>query len=43
MLSVFRPGNGISPDMIDDLVGLKTKKLIKKGTQLSWKELSDLD
>ena len=36
MLTVFRPGNGISPTMIEHIVGLKTKKAINKDTQLSW-------
>ena len=36
MLTAFRPGNGISPTMMDYLVGLRPRKLIKKDTQLSW-------
>jgi len=36
MLVAFRPGNGISPTIIDHFIGLTTKKSIKKGTQLSW-------
>ena len=36
MLTAFRPGTGISPTMIEHLIGLRTKKLINKGTQLSW-------
>ena len=36
MLTTFRPGNGISPIMIDDLVGMTVKKKIKKGTLLQW-------
>ncbi|RZD44666.1 MAG: N-acetylneuraminate synthase [Thaumarchaeota archaeon] len=36
MLTAFRPGNGISPTMIEHIVGLKTKKAIDKDTQLSW-------
>jgi len=36
MLTAFRPGNGISPTMIDYLVGLRPRKSIYKGTQLSW-------
>jgi len=36
MLTAFRPGTVISPTMIEHLIGLRTKKLINKGTQLSW-------
>ena len=36
MLTAFRPGNGIPPSMMDQLIGLKPKKAIAKDTQLSW-------
>jgi len=36
MLTTFRPGNGISPVMIDNLVGMTVKKKIKKETLLQW-------
>lgn len=39
MLSVFRPGTGISPTMMDIVIGRKAKKSIKKGTLLSWDDL----
>jgi len=36
MLSIIRPGTGIPPNMINQIVGLTTKKIIKKGTLLNW-------
>jgi sialic acid synthase SpsE len=36
MITLFRPGTGISPSMIDNFVGRKTKKIIKKGSLLKW-------
>jgi len=39
MISLFRPGIGISPSMIPNIVGRKTKKMIKKGSLLKWSDL----
>ncbi len=39
MISSFRPGIGIPPNMLDNIVGRKTKKLIKKGSLLKWDNL----
>lgn len=36
MLSVFRPGTGISPIMIDNIIGMTVKKNVRKGTLLRW-------
>ncbi len=36
MISSFRPGTGISPYMINNFIGRKTKKSIKKGSLLKW-------
>ena len=36
MLCLFRPGTGISPTLIDNLIGITAKKDVKKGTLLSW-------
>lgn len=36
MIALFRPGTGISPSMIDNFIGRKTKKIIKKGSLLKW-------
>lgn len=36
MLRVFRPGIGISPTMIDTLIGMKINKNVKKGMLLTW-------
>lgn len=38
MLTLFRPGTGIQPKMIDAVIGRKTKKLVKKGLLLSWND-----
>ena len=37
ILTILRPGDGISPSDIDLLIGLKIKKNIKKGQTLKWK------
>lgn len=36
MLSLVRPGTGISPTMLDKIIGLTIKKNAKKGTLLRW-------
>ena len=36
MITMFRPGTGISPDMKNNIIGMKTRKMIKKGTHLKW-------
>lgn len=36
MLTSFRPGIGIPPYHIDEFIGRKTKKSIKKGSLLNW-------
>lgn len=38
MITSFRPGTGIPPMMIDNIVGRKTKKLVKKGSLLKWND-----
>jgi N-acetylneuraminate synthase len=32
----IRPGQGLAPKHIDEVIGRKTKKMLKKGTPLSW-------
>jgi len=36
MISLFRPGTGIPPNMINNIIGKTVKKSIKSGTLLSW-------
>ena len=36
MISLFRPGTGIPPNMINNIIGKTVKKSIKAGTLLSW-------
>jgi len=36
MISTFRPGTGIPPTMINNIVGRKTRKLVKKGSLIKW-------
>ncbi len=36
MLTSIRPGTGISPTIIDQIVGMRTIKNVKKGTILRW-------
>jgi sialic acid synthase SpsE len=36
-LTLIRPGTGIPPSMIEQVVGLKLKQEVKKGNILSWK------
>jgi len=36
MITTFRPGTGIPPNMIENFIGRKTKKTIKKGTLFNW-------
>jgi sialic acid synthase SpsE len=36
MITSFRPGPGIPPYLIDEFIGRKTKKTIKKGSLLNW-------
>jgi N,N'-diacetyllegionaminate synthase len=36
MLTYFRPGDGISPTMIDQIIGLKANQDVEKGTHLTW-------
>ena len=38
MISLFRPGTGISPNMMDNIIGRTVKKPIKAGTLLSWND-----
>ena len=40
MLTYFRPGTGIPPTMIDQIIGLKINQDIEKGTHLKWSMLS---
>ena len=37
MLTLVRPGTGIPPTMLDQLIGMTIKKDIKKGTLIDWK------
>ena len=39
MLTVRRPGLGISPKFLDDVIGKKTKKDISSGEQLKWDDI----
>jgi N-acetylneuraminate synthase/N,N'-diacetyllegionaminate synthase len=36
MLTIIRPGTGIPPNMMNQIVGLTTKKPIKEGTLINW-------
>ena len=36
MITSFRPGTGIPPYLINEFIGRKTKKTIKKGSLLDW-------
>jgi sialic acid synthase SpsE len=36
MITSFRPGTGISPFMIDSIIGRRTNKTIKKGLLFNW-------
>ena len=36
MLTAVRPGTGIPPNLIDDIVGLTTSKKIEKGSMITW-------
>lgn len=36
MLTYFRPGTGIPPTMIDQIIGLKINQDVEKGIQLTW-------
>ena len=40
MITFKRPGDGISPDDIEKIVGKKTLKNIKEDSQLNWKDLN---
>lgn len=40
MLTYFRPGTGISPTMIEQIIGLKINQDVEKGTHLKWNMLS---
>ena len=35
-LKIIRPGNGLAPKFIDDIIGKKAKMSIKAGTPLNW-------
>lgn len=35
-LKIIRPGNGLAPKFIDDIIGKKAKCFIKAGTPLNW-------
>lgn len=37
MVTTLRPGTGISPLMIDKIIGMKIRNSVKKGTLLTWK------
>ncbi|MDP3787109.1 MAG: N-acetylneuraminate synthase family protein [Candidatus Omnitrophota bacterium] len=39
MLTVRRPGLGISPKFLDDVIGKKTRKDISSGEQLKWDDI----
>ena len=36
MLTYFRPGTGISPTLIDKIIGLRINQDVEKGTHLTW-------
>jgi N,N'-diacetyllegionaminate synthase len=36
MITLFRPGTGIPPSMLNNFIGRKTKKFIEKGSLLKW-------
>jgi len=38
MITSFRPGTGISPLMIDNIIGRRTNKTIKKGSLFNWND-----
>ena len=38
MITSFRPGTGIPPYMIDNIIGHRTNKIIKKGTFFTWND-----
>jgi len=39
MLTFKRPGNGISPDKVDSLIGRMALKDIKEDFQIKWGEI----
>ncbi|MFB5630900.1 MAG: N-acetylneuraminate synthase family protein [Nitrosopumilaceae archaeon] len=41
LLTILRPGTGIQPKFIDNLIGLTTKQSIKEGTLVGWDKLKD--
>lgn len=40
MLTYFRPGSGIPPTLIDQIIGLRINQDVEKGIQLTWNMLS---
>ncbi len=40
MLTYFRPGTGIPPTLIDQVIGLRINQYVEKGTHLTWNMLS---
>jgi sialic acid synthase SpsE len=38
-LTLLRPGTGLSPKYINDILGFRVKKYLRKGTLLTWNEL----
>ena len=40
MVTNKRPGDGISPDEIDTLIGKKTLTDIKEDTQIRWEDIN---
>jgi len=40
MLTYFRPGTGIPPTLIDQIIGLRVNQDVEKGTHLTWNMLS---
>jgi len=40
MLTYFRPGTGIPPTLIDQIIGLRVNQDVEKRTHLTWNMLS---
>ena len=40
MIDIRRPGDGIAPKFLDNVIGKKTKKNISKESTLHWDDLS---
>jgi len=41
MLTYKRPGDGISPDRVNELIGKVTRVDIEEDFQIKWEEISD--